>query len=109
MKKKVWLFSLVVLVSVALVVVSGTRLFKAYKAYHSTPEKAIRFYISIRSGPWTASRVTIEKGSYFDKRYGQQYVVEGYKDRQTGMEIRFFYLQKNRNGLWEVTSAGTGP
>jgi hypothetical protein len=53
--------------------------------------------------------VTITKGSYYDKKYGQQYVVEGYKDRQTGMEVRFFYLKKNKNGLWEVTSVGTGP
>lgn len=106
MRKKVWLFLLVTLLSVTLVVVFGIKLFRTY---HSTPEKAIRFYISIRNGPWAANRVTITEGSYYDKKYGQQYVVEGYKDRQTGMEVRFFYLKKNENGLWEVTSAGTGP
>lgn len=70
MKKKVWLFFLVVLVSVVLVVVFGIRLFKVYKVYYLIFEKVIWFYILIRSGFWIVSRVIIEKGSYFDKRYG---------------------------------------
>ena len=49
MRKKVWLFLLVTLLSVTLVVVFGIKLFRTY---HSTPEKAIKFY---KSSCWIAS------------------------------------------------------
>ncbi|WP_232421987.1 hypothetical protein [Caldicellulosiruptor bescii] len=50
-----------------------------------------------------------QAGRLFDKSYGTQYIVEGYKDLQTGMKVRFFYLRKNSIGLWEITTVGTGP
>ncbi|ADQ05970.1 hypothetical protein Calhy_0212 [Caldicellulosiruptor hydrothermalis 108] len=107
MKKKVWLFFLIILLSVTVVVVFGIKLFREY---HSTPEKAIKFYVLVRNGPWAASKVTIIKGNSCNQTYDyRQYIVEGYRDRKTGMEIMFFYLSKDENGLWEVTSVGTGP
>lgn len=62
MAKKLLLFLLITLLSVTLVVIFGIKLFRTY---HSTPEKAIKFYISIRNGPWAANRVTITEGSYY--------------------------------------------
>lgn len=106
-KKKVWLFFLIILLIVTIVIVFGTNL---YKEYHLTPEKAIKFYVLVRNGPWAASKVTIIKGNTYNQAFDyQQYIVEGYKDRKAGMEMMFFYLSKDENGLWKVISVGTGP
>lgn len=100
MKKKVLLVvTLILLVAIVVIFID----------FHRTHKGAIRFYILFFKDPWAISNVTISPGDYVDQRYGQQYIVEGYTNQQTGMEVRFFYLRKNRLGLWEVTSAGTGP
>ncbi|ADQ45152.1 hypothetical protein Calkro_0240 [Caldicellulosiruptor kronotskyensis 2002] len=64
----------------------------------------------MRNGPWAASKVTIIKGNSYNQASDfQQCIVKGYRDRKTGMEVMFFYLSKDENGLWKVISVGTGP
>ncbi|AZT89515.1 hypothetical protein ELD05_01830 [Caldicellulosiruptor changbaiensis] len=105
MKKKILLAATLIL----LVVIFSVAFVITFKEFHKTPEGAIRFYIVLHKGPWALSNVKIIRGKYIDKFYGQQYVVEGFTDRVTGMELRFFYLKKDESGLWKITSVGTGP
>lgn len=74
----------------------------------NTPEKAIKKYVFLNGHPIQAFNLTIRTGNYIDKVYGRQYCVDGYVG-ELGMEIKFFYLKQNNNGLWYVTTAGTGP
>ncbi|MGQ9826205.1 MAG: hypothetical protein ACUVSK_14700, partial [Desulfotomaculales bacterium] len=74
-----------------------------------TPEAAIRKDVFLRGlSPGEAFHLRIKRGDYVDPQYGQQFVVEGFRDNGTGMEIQFFYLKKTPGG-WRVVSAGTGP
>lgn len=75
----------------------------------ATPEAAIRKYIFLQGlSPVEAFHLRIKRGDYVDPRYGQQFIVEGFRGNATGMEICFFYLKKTSAG-WYVISAGTGP
>ncbi|RPF42694.1 hypothetical protein EDD75_1802 [Thermodesulfitimonas autotrophica] len=75
----------------------------------ATPEAAIRKYVFLQGlSSVEAFHLRIKRGDYVDPRYGQQFVVEGFRGNGTGMEIHFFYLKKTPVG-WRVVSAGTGP
>ncbi|MEW6448266.1 MAG: hypothetical protein AB1426_09280 [Bacillota bacterium] len=74
-----------------------------------TPELAIRKYVFFKGkSPIEAFNLQITPTDYVDRNYGQQFIVEGFRDNATGMIPRFFYLKKTAAG-WSVVSAGTGP
>ena len=79
------------------------------QSYSNTPDIAIRKYILKTDGPLYSYDIKITPTNIEDKHYGKQFIVEGYRYHVTGEEIRFFYLQRNRDRGWYVTSAGTGP
>jgi hypothetical protein len=82
--------------------------------FHLTPTGAIRFYVALHGSPFAAAKVKITPGGFYERHwattaYGWQFFVEGYRERQLGQEVHFFYLNKSFVGLWTVTSVGTGP
>lgn len=74
----------------------------------STPELAIRKYVFADGNPIEAFNIQITPTTIEDNHYGKQFVVDGYYDNDTGIEVMFFYLMKSEKG-WSVTSTGTGP
>lgn len=79
-------------------------------SYSGTPETAISKYILKYNNPFfwpTEYQVTPTDTE--DKKYGRLFIVEGYRDHETGKQVRFFYLKRDREKGWYVTSAGTGP
>lgn len=73
-----------------------------------TPELAIRKFVFADGNPIESFNIDITPTTVEDNHYGKQFVVDGYYDNDTGMEVMFFYLMKSDQG-WYVTSAGTGP
>ncbi|MEW6770951.1 MAG: hypothetical protein AB1330_06115 [Bacillota bacterium] len=74
-----------------------------------TPELAIRKYVFFKGkSPIEAFNLQITPTDYVDRKYGRQFIVEGFRGNATGMKLRFFYLKKTAAG-WSVVSAGTGP
>ncbi|ADG82469.1 hypothetical protein [Thermincola potens] len=89
-------------------VVIGALVFIILNLPSGTPEKAIMKYVLLKGNPTEAFNLRITPTNFEDKNYGKQFIVEGYYDNETGMEIRFFYLKKSDRG-WYVETAGTGP
>jgi len=74
-----------------------------------TPGGAIRLHVAKTPDLAGALTARVERGIFRDPNLGQQFVVEGVTDPETGQELRFFYLKRGRFGCWRVTGAGTGP
>lgn len=88
----------------ALVLFAALKYFSPY-----TPAGAVRLYAVRVSGLPGALAARVERTGFQDRELGEQFVVEGVADRETGQEIRFFYLKRDDQGRWRVTAAGTGP
>jgi len=100
-------------ISILIIVVVLFGLFAGFCYFLSspspTPEAAIRKYVFFKGkSPIEAFNLQITPTDYIDRKYGRQFIVEGFRGNVTGMELRFFYLQKTDEG-WYVASAGTGP
>lgn len=72
-------------------------------------ELTVRRQIFVMGHPIAFITAEIKKSNSVDPNYGQLFVVDGVTERATGGEISFFYVKKNKLGMFYVSSAGTGP
>jgi hypothetical protein len=79
-----------------------------FRVASSTPEGAIQKYIILKGNIIEVRKLAIETTSHVDSNLGHQFIVRGYHDRTTGMDVTFFYLKQTSDGC-RVESAGTGP
>ncbi|AGL00418.1 hypothetical protein [Desulfoscipio gibsoniae] len=73
-----------------------------------SPELAIRRHL-LFINPYHSLTCSIKKTEYIDKRYGQQYTIDGLVDPSTKMGIHFAYVKKNFLGWYYWSGGGTGP
>lgn len=74
-----------------------------------TPEGSLRWHIGRHFGAYQALTVDFEQTGFSDPVYGVQFMLKGLQDPETGMDLNFAYLKKEKLGWWIVTSVGTGP
>ncbi len=74
----------------------------------NSPDGAIRRQL-FHVNPLQSFTCTITKTDFFDKIYGQQYIIDGFVDPLTQGEISFAYVKKNTIGEYYWTGGGTGP
>lgn len=75
----------------------------------SGPEGAVRAYLIRRGGPAAAERARITPTGVGDRTWGRQFVVRGFRDPQSGREVRRLLVRRNRLGIWTVTPVDWGP
>jgi hypothetical protein len=73
-----------------------------------TPEDAILKHVLFTMNPIEAFQLKIHPTKIDNKVRGRQFIVEGFRDNVTRMEVRFFYLKESGQG-WYVTSTGIVP
>lgn len=73
-----------------------------------SPELVIRRHFFLIN-PAQSFTCTIEESSIVDKEYGQQYIIKGLNDHETGVKIFFAYVKKNFIGMYYWSGGGTGP
>jgi hypothetical protein len=96
-----------IIVCAVIIALAGGLFFFA-KAASPTPEEAVKKYILLKGDFSRPKDLSVTSTAIEDRNYGHQFIVSGYRDSETGTEVRFFYLKQNTNG-WYVVSAGTGP
>ena len=91
------------LLVIFIIIIFGTFLITSY-----SPELAIRRHLFFNN-PFQSLTCTIKKSDYIDKIYGQQYTINGFADKSSGMGIFFAYVKKDSLGCYHWSGGGSGP
>ncbi|OPY59021.1 MAG: hypothetical protein A4E55_00390 [Pelotomaculum sp. PtaU1.Bin035] len=73
-----------------------------------SPELAIRKHLFFVN-PAQSLTCNIGKTNFVDKKYGQQYTINGFIDPESGNGIFFAYVKKNFIGTYYWSGGGSGP
>lgn len=80
----------------------------AFQLLSLSPTIAIRKYLFF-SNPLQSLTCRLQKETFVDREYGQQYSVSGFTDGATGGGVYFAYTKRDQFGLYYWAAGGSGP